>query len=114
MNPYRHFYLFAKGHYGQCELKKAVLILQSNYTGCAVDHLTLKDCISTLYPEIFRILTENDFVYFLNSLLFIEDSDITPEEKILLYFFRVIRNKKIEDLGEIDESLLKKLQEEKD
>jgi len=71
LNRYRHFYLYAKGHYKKNDVMADLKKIASNYTAIDVEFISSNDIIRILTTEIWRLMDERLF----SELI----SDISPD-----------------------------------
>lgn len=83
LNPYRHYYLYAKGWYKKSkniinDLKK----IQSNYSGVAPEYLTIDDIITVINEIIYPIIKTSEYSF--NRLISVTINS-THKDKLLAY-----------------------------
>ena len=75
INPYSHFYLYAKGHYKKGDKIEDLKKIQSSF--CGVDHryLTEHDLMQILIPLAYKHISQNESLFY-NLLSYIDPNSL--------------------------------------
>lgn len=122
LNPFRHYFFYAKGHYRKTELMHDLKVIQCDYVGCDLScGITPTDIISVTTKAIESILTKrntNPIDSYIDYLLSYGKVNRSPyefanlPEAIILANLGVMRHSTIDEiegsLGKPDFNLLRK------
>lgn len=115
LNPFRHYFMYAKGHYKQTNLLEDLHKIQCNYIGCDLNcTLTTADFIrvtSRAVDSFAKNLTVEKYTEFLLEYGKIYKGgfrwDVAPaHDSIILANLGILRHASIHDIAMLDDSVL--------
>jgi hypothetical protein len=120
LNTYRHWYLYCKGWYLKTDIIEDLKVIQSHWSGIAVEHLTDNDVLQVMLDVVWpHIVNKYHFTEFMSNqlednifILMNKDKAYGQIERILLSARAIIMRADEESisgkLGEPDYSILPK------
>lgn len=114
MNPYTHFYLYAKGWYKITEIVSDLKRITSSYSGIPEKHVTEQDITTILYEILQKEISKNNYILpvllsrvvkdglyraIIDVLSIAEIKDCGRPDSSILPFDDYIREKDIEQHG---------------
>ena len=109
INPYSHFYLYAKGHYIKSDIHSDLKNIMAEFTGIDQSLVKTIDIINVLANVVYHHINKQKFFNLINDLCFgnqwIIDSNKNICDNTINSFLRILRYVNVSDIdGKLDKA----------